>query len=82
MDELKDLSKNLKTTRPVQKIISSYLDEKWDIIEEKLGDKVDPKQLYQFAVSLVNVSVLTVINDMFTIYFYVVICKVSYTLTM
>ena len=66
----------------MQKIISSYLDEKWDIIEEKLGDKVDPKQLYQFAVSLVNVSVLTVINDMFTIYFYVVICKAPYTLTM
>jgi hypothetical protein len=31
--------------RPIQKIIASYLGEEWEIIEEKLGNKVGPDQL-------------------------------------
>lgn len=51
LDEFKDLSKELKTLIPIKKTIASFLGQKWEIVEEKLGDKVNAEQLKKFSVS-------------------------------
>ena len=51
LEEFKTVCKEIKLLQPVQKVISSFLAQKWEFLQEKLGEKVNVVQLQKFAVS-------------------------------
>lgn len=49
---MKSLAKDVKSIRPVQKIISTTLGKSWEEIQDSLGEEVNPIILQRFIVSL------------------------------